>query len=36
MWERGERKQVLDTRREKKVKDVLGGERDNRPHVEWM
>jgi hypothetical protein len=28
MWERGERKQVLDGRRGKKVQNVLYGERD--------
>jgi hypothetical protein len=29
MWERGERKQVWDERRRKKVKNVLCGERNN-------
>jgi hypothetical protein len=35
-WKRGERKQILDEMRGKKVQNVLWGERDNRAHVEWM
>jgi hypothetical protein len=34
MWERGEKKQVLNGRRGKKVQNVLRGERDNLAHVQ--
>jgi hypothetical protein len=33
MWERGERKQVLDGRRGKEVKDVLCGEKETIEHM---
>ncbi|KAJ3633495.1 hypothetical protein MTP99_010438 [Tenebrio molitor] len=33
MWERGEREQVLDGKREKEVKDVLCGEKETKEHM---
>jgi hypothetical protein len=35
MWERGERKQVFDGRRGKKVQDLLRGEREIIEHIMW-